>query len=180
MKLVLTGLRGTGKSTVGRILAERLRWDFFDTDALVEERAGATIRQLFEKYGEPHFRKLECEIVREYAPRDKAVVATGGGAILDSGNIAALKNKGFVVHLTATPAELWRRISRDPLTCSSRPKLLQEADSGIDELKKLMLARAAAYARARDVEVWVEDRSPDEIAEATLLLLKAHQVKLDA
>jgi shikimate kinase len=178
MKLVLIGLRGTGKSTVGRILASRLKWQFFDTDAMVEERAGTTIKELFAKHGEAHFRQLESEMVRECATKDKAVIATGGGAILDPQNVALLRDNGFVVHLTANPSELWHRISKDPVSSNNRPQLLQNAESGIDELKKLMLARSAAYARARDVEVWVEDRSPDEAADAAMLLMKTHQVKV--
>jgi shikimate kinase len=178
MKLVLIGLRGTGKSTVGRILAQRLKWDYFDTDVLVEERAQMSIKELFAKHGEPFFRKLESEIVRECAQKDKVVIATGGGAILDRQNVDALKDNGFVIHLTANPSELWHRISQDPNTKKNRPPLLQNAESGIDELKKLMLARSAAYAHARDVEVTVEDRSPDEVADAALLLLKTHRVKV--
>jgi shikimate kinase len=176
MKLVLIGLRGTGKSTVGRILSERLRWKYFDTDTLVQERAGCSIRELFEKQGEPAFRKMESEVVRECAAADQSVIATGGGAILDAENVVALKRDGFVVHLTANPSELWRRISQDQASRENRPKLVQDAKSGVDELKKLMLSRAGKYAHARDAEVIVEDRSPDEVAEAVMLLMKARGV----
>ena len=176
MKLVLIGLRGTGKSSAGRLLAERLRWDFFDTDLLVQERAGKTIRELFETFGEAHFRKLESEVVQKCARADNAVIATGGGAVLDSANTAALKAHGFVVPLTASPSELWTRISQDHATHDSRPRLVKEAGSELDELKKLMLSRAAVYAEARDVEVQVEGRSLDKVADAILLLMRVHGV----
>ncbi|MCY3021539.1 MAG: shikimate kinase [Planctomycetota bacterium] len=173
MKLVLIGLRGTGKSTIGRLLAERLRWRFFDTDSLVQERAGMTIKEIFARHGEPHFRRVEAAVVQECAGHNDAVIATGGGAILDPANVDALRSGGFVVHLTAPPSELWRRIARDQASPANRPQLVQGAADGVDELQQLMLARAAAYARARDVEVSVEGRSPPEVAEAIAILMRA-------
>ncbi len=178
MKLVLIGLRGTGKSTVGRLLAARLKWPFYDTDTLLQERAGLTIRELFEQFGEAHFRRLESEAVQECALHNPAVIASGGGAILDPKNVEALKQDSFVAHLTAHPSELWSRISHDQSSRENRPRLVQDADSGIDELKKLMRARAAVYAHARGAGVMVEDRSPDQVAEAVLLLLHARGVKV--
>ena len=172
MKLVLIGLRGSGKSTAGKIAAQRLDWPFFDTDGIVQERAGLSIRELFEQRGEGAFRELESAAVLECAANARAVIATGGGAVLDPRNVAALKLDGFVVHLSAEPAVLWHRVSHDTTSFQKRPKLLENAESGIDELKKLMLARAAIYASARDVEVDVEERSPDEVADAVLLLMR--------
>jgi len=174
----LIGLRGTGKSTVGAVLAQRLQWEFLDTDTIVEERAGMTIREIFAQGGEPYFRELETQTVQDCCTHDKAVIATGGGAILNPDNVAVLRKDGFVVHLTADPSELWHRISRDCKTAERRPKLVSDAGSGIDELKQLMRSRSAAYASARHVEVSVEGRSPDEVAEAVMLLMKAHGVNV--
>ncbi len=176
MNLVLIGLRGSGKSSAGRILAERLRWSFCDTDVIVQERAGLSIRELFDVYGEADFRAFESTVVLEYAAADLHVIATGGGAILNPANTEALKRNGFVVHLTADPSELWHRILQDKASAESRPKLVAGAVSGIDELRKLMLARAGAYAHARDAEVDVANRSPDEVAEAVLLLMRVRGV----
>ena len=176
MNLILIGLRGSGKSTVGRILSERLGWNFCDSDVIVQERSGMTIRELFESRGEAEFRKLESVVVIECVSGDQTIVATGGGAVLNPLNVAAMKRNGFVVHLTADPTELWRRISQDAASMETRPKLVAGAYSGIDELKKLMLARAGVYAQARDVEVDVEERSPDEVADAVLVLMRAHGV----
>jgi shikimate kinase len=176
MKLALIGLRGSGKSTVGRILAARLNWEFHDTDEIVQREAGLTIRELFESRGEAGFRALEKAAVGAVCSRCNAVIATGGGAVLDPENAAALKRGGFVVHLTAEPRELWRRISQDASSRETRPKLIATAESGIDELKKLMRARAGVYSQVRDVEVDVEARSPDEVADAVIVLMRAHGV----
>ena len=178
MNLVLIGLRGTGKSTVGRMLSDQLGWQFFDTDSLVQERAGKTIREIFEQAGEAGFRILEAEIVREVSAHDRAVIATGGGSVLNPDNVIALKHNSFVIHLTADPVELWRRICGDGSSHAQRPPLTRDAHSGIDELKQLLLSRAAIYEHARDVEVSVENRLPDEVAEAVLMMLRAHGVQL--
>lgn len=158
------------------MLAARLKWNFLDTDSIVEEQAGMTIREIFAKGGEELFRKLETLTVQECCMHDQSVIATGGGAILNPDNLAALRKDGFVVHLTADPSELWHRISLDCKTADRRPKLVSDAGSGLDELKRLLRSRSAAYASARHVEVDVEGRSPDEAAEAVLLLMKAHGV----
>ena len=176
MNLVLIGLRGTGKSTAGLILSQRLVWPLFDSDSIVQERSGLTIRQLFESGGEALFRKWEAEVVQEIAKCERAVIACGGGAILDPKNVLALRANGFVTHLTGSPSELWHRISHDSASRETRPNLVASAGSGIEELQKLMLSRAAAYADARDVEVSVEERSPEEVADAIIVLMKAHGV----
>jgi len=173
VKLVLIGLRGTGKSTVGKILAERLARPFFDSDELLQQRSNLTIRQIFETEGEASFRQRETAVVQELARENDAVIATGGGAILNPDNVRVLRENGFVVHLSADPSELWRRISLDISSHANRPQLLP-GTSGPEELRKLMLARASHYSQARDVEVEVEGRSPQEVAEKVLLLLRAH------
>ncbi|MCZ7644479.1 MAG: shikimate kinase [Planctomycetota bacterium] len=175
MNLVLIGLRATGKSTCGRLLAERLTWDFVDTDELVCERAGRTVREIFEEGGEELFRGLESEIVKQVARKQETVIATGGGAILDPENVADLRRQGFVVHLAASPRELARRIEADANTQALRPKLLGGAGY-FEELQKLMLSRASKYSEARDAEVQVEGRTPEQIVDAILLLMRARRV----
>jgi shikimate kinase len=174
MKLVLIGLRGSGKTTVGRLLAERLNWPFDDTDVLIQARAKLSIREIFEKLGEARFRQIEAEVVQECARQDQVVIATGGGAVLDPKNVIALRSNGLVVHLTASPAELWRRVSADKTSADSRPKLLAETASGQAELEKLMRLRASAYERARHTEISAESCGPDEVASRIMKLLAAH------
>lgn len=173
MNVVLIGLRGTGKSTCGRLLAERLGWLFLDTDEVVQERAGKSIRELFESGGEPLFRQLESEVVRQAARHANAVLATGGGAILDPENVTDLRRQGFVIHLSGHPLELWRRIQADVASHAQRPPLVRGTTLGLEELERLLLSRSAAYSAARDVEVRVDDRTPEQVMEAMWLLLKA-------
>src|SRR5689334_10550234 len=99
MNVVLIGLRGSGKSTVGSILAARLKWAFCDTDVLIQRRSGLTVHEIFEQRGEQAFRELESSVVRECASGSEKVIATGGGAVLDPLNVAAMRQNGFVVHL---------------------------------------------------------------------------------
>lgn len=176
MNLVLIGLRGSGKTTVGRLVAERLGWRLLDTDTLVQERSRKTIRELFVQGGESLFRELEALVVRDCAAQDRTVVACGGGVVLDPRNVAALRGNGFVVHLTADPVELYARISGDASSAQTRPALLPQARSGLDELKELALVRAAAYAQARHAEVPVGGRTPEEIADTVVALLEARGV----
>ena len=173
MNVVLIGLRGTGKSTSGRLLAIRLGWAFVDTDEVVQERAGKSIRELFEEGGEALFRQLESEAVRQAARHPNIVIATGGGAVLDPENVADLQRQGFVIHLGGNPKELWRRIQADLASHAQRPPLLAGSLSGPEELERLLLSRSAAYSEARDAEVRVDGRTPEQVVDAMLLLLKA-------
>lgn len=176
MNVVLIGLRGTGKSTCGKLLAERLGWLFLDTDEIVQERSAKTIREIFDEGGEALFRQLESEVVRQAARHENAVIATGGGAILDPENVVDLRRQGFVIHLTANPRELWKRIEADVKSSTTRPKLTNRSLGGEEELEKLLLARSAAYGRARDVELSVAGRTPEQVMDAMLLLLRARGV----
>jgi shikimate kinase len=121
--LVLVGLPGSGKSTVGRSLARRLNVPFSDSDQAIEQRIGCSIREFFEREGEGRFRDLEQEVLAELAASGGRVLATGGGAVLREANRATLRTAGHVLYLRSTPEELWRRLRHD----SQRP-LLQVSD----------------------------------------------------
>ena len=127
MKVYLVGLRGSGKTTVGRRLAELLGLPFADQDALVEERAGKPISRIFAEDGEEAFRRLEGEVLEELAAGGPVVVATGGGVVLRSENRRLLR-RGLTVYLQAPPELLARRISADPSTGSRRPPLTDRGD----------------------------------------------------
>jgi shikimate kinase len=121
--LVLVGLPGCGKSTVGRSLARRLNLPFSDSDHAIEQRLGCSIREYFEREGEARFRDLEQQVIAELAAAEPRVLATGGGAVLREANREVLRGAGHVIYLRSSPEELWRRLRHD----TQRP-LLQVID----------------------------------------------------
>ncbi len=165
MKVVLAGYRGTGKSTVGRLLAARLDLPFLDTDALVERRAGRPIPAIFADDGEARFRELEREVCAGLADAT-GVIATGGGAVCDPANVAALRRGARVFLLEGPPEVLASRCAR-----SDRPALT--ALPPLDEVRAVLAARRDAYRAAADHCVWTGCRSPDEVAGAVLAALAA-------
>lgn len=124
----LVGLMGAGKTTVGRLLARRLRMPFFDSDHEIERRCGVTVRHIFEVEGEARFRERERQTIAELTGRDGIVLATGGGAVLDEENRRCLSRGGTVVYLRASPEALFARVRHD----GSRPLL-----AGGDPLARL-------------------------------------------
>ena len=122
MSVFLIGYRGSGKTTVGRKLADRLWQTFLDSDELVVRRAGKSIKEIFEQDGEPAFRDLESAVVRDLALLADHVVALGGGALVREANRAALTDAGHkVIYLRCEPEELVKRIHADPQTAANRP-----------------------------------------------------------
>lgn len=173
-KLFLTGFMGSGKSAVGPIVAQRLGWRFIDSDSEIVHRAGGPIAELFTAHGEAHFRRLEREVIAELAgdPRRcpqcrgmrPAVIATGGGVLVDESNCAALKSAGVVVCLTARPEVLAQRVTRSR---TRRPKLTEGGKPVLERIRELMAERASSYARA-DVTVDTSDLSPDQAADQVI------------
>ncbi len=137
--VVLVGLPGSGKSTVGRHLARRLSLPFHDSDQLIEERIGCSIREFFEREGEARFRDIEQQVLQEVSTGAACVLATGGGSVLREANRQALRQAGHVVYLRSTPEELWRRLRHD----TQRP-LLQVADP-LARLRQLHAERDPLY-----------------------------------
>ena len=141
--LILIGYRGTGKTTVGRRLAERLDWAFVDADDAVERAAGKSIAEIFAADGETAFRDLEQQTVAELTQRPNTVVSLGGGAVLRSENRAAIRAGGTVVWLTASPTTIHARINADATTGARRPNLTSQG--GLAEIKQLLHQREAFY-----------------------------------
>src|ERR1035437_2323508 len=108
--VALIGFMGAGKTSVGRLVAENLGFEFLDTDELIQSRAGRTIADIFAKEGEPAFRALEKQVVQELSARKKTVISTGGGLPTDPENLAALKSYALVVCLWASPEKIWERV----------------------------------------------------------------------
>lgn len=164
--LALVGARGSGKTTVGRMIARRLRRPFFDTDVLVEERAGQPIREIFAAWGEPRFRDLESEALEACAQWPGAVLATGGGIVLREQNRRALKALGFVVWLAADPDVLARRLGSNPNAVRNRPALT--AAGTLAELADVAAARAPLYRDVADAIIDTTGRSCRQVSGAVL------------
>lgn len=137
--IILVGLMGAGKTTVGRVLAKRLGKKFIDTDYEIERRCGVKIPTIFEMEGEEGFRKREAAVIKDLVTLDNVVLATGGGSILLPENRENLKQFGYVVYLRANPYDLWLRTKHD----TSRP-ILNTTDPR-EKLKELFAVRDPLY-----------------------------------
>ncbi len=167
--IVLTGFMGTGKTTVGRILADGLGFGFVDTDAVIEQRHGP-IPVIFRDQGEAAFRAIERDLAAELSGRSNLVIATGGRMMLDPANVAALTGNGRVFCLTATPEEIHDRVVADP-SAIERP-LLAVADPR-RRIVELLAERGPLYRRFP--QIVTDGRSPDDIAaELTTLISSEH------
>jgi shikimate kinase len=163
----LVGYRGSGKSTVGKIVAARSGRPFLDADQELEARAGESIRSIFAGQGEPAFRDREEETLRELVRcHPDAVLATGGGAVLRATNRGLLAQFGFVVWLQADPAELIRRLETDVQAVASRPPLTVAGT--LAEVAAVLQERQPLYAEAADAVIATLNRTPDEIAQQIL------------
>lgn len=158
MKIVLTGFMGTGKSVVGRRLAERLTLPFVDLDDAIETTAGMTIPEIFASEGESGFRRRERELIASLANRGSCIVATGGGAVLDPENVQNLKTRAILVCLVAEPAVILQRLGADV-----RRPLLQSPDR-LARIRELLEQRGPAYAQA-DLSVDTSGADVEEIVE---------------
>jgi shikimate kinase len=164
--LFLIGSRGTGKSTVGRLLADRLGWGFVDADVHLEAAAGRTIADVFAAEGEAGFRDREAAALAELAARTRHVVATGGGVVLRPANRELLRNSGFIAWLTAPPEAAFARLQGDPTTAARRPNLTPTG--GLEEVRTLIAAREPLYRACAHFAVDTDRQSPEAVADAIL------------
>lgn len=160
--LILVGMMGSGKSVVGRRVAQRLGRRFVDSDAQVEARTGRTVREIWEAEGEAAFRKLEAEALAEaLAAEEPTVIAAAGGTVLDPDNRKAIEAGGTVIWLRAAPETLAARVGRR----DHRPLL---GDEPLDVLARLDLERASYYREVADAVVDVDDADVGDVTEAVL------------
>lgn len=165
-RFFLMGYRGCGKSTVARLLAERLGWDAIDSDDEIEREAGVTIAQMFATQGEPAFRDLEERIVARLAARERMVVALGGGAVLREATRDRLAAAGPVVWLTASAETLAARIAGDSASADRRPSLTgRSGPAGLEEVERVLAEREPIYRDCATVAIDADGRTPSAIAD---------------
>ena len=165
VNLALIGFMGTGKTSVGRHVAEQLGFEFIDTDELIQADTGRTIADIFARDGEPAFRALEKQLVRKLSLREKVLIATGGGLPTNAENLAALKSFALVICLWASPEKIWERVKNQ----SHRP-LLHDADPQ-KKIRELLAVREPFYRQA-DVLINTDLRSVREAAQQIVLQYK--------
>jgi shikimate kinase len=168
--VVLIGYRGTGKSAVGKRLADKLHLPFYDTDELVERGVGRSIRDMVAEKGWAYFRERETEIVRKLAQLQRGVVATGGGAVMDEGNCDILKKHGLLIWLRADVLTMVERMKGDETSEERRPSFLH--DDTFRETEDVLRERLPAYRGLADFSLDTKDKSIDEIVNAVCGFLK--------
>ena len=167
MNVVLIGFRGSGKSTVGKALSERLHREFIDCDEWIEKHTGLTIKEIFEKHGESHFRTRESQAIGELSAMDGKVIATGGGAALKYQNMQVFKRNGGKIFFLEVNAETaFARIQGDESTRSRRPALTDK--DPFTEVKEQIELRRPYYLKGADVTVTTDGRSIDEVVREIL------------
>lgn len=164
MNIILMGYRCTGKTSAGRGLAERLGFSFCDTDEMVERQTGLPIARIVAEQGWDAFRQAERAAIRELSGADRAVIALGGGAVLDSRNVETLKEKGIFVWLIAAAKTIAARMGNDEERGNERPSLTQA--SSIGEIDRVLAEREPLYRRLADLAVDTSESEAERVAEA--------------
>lgn len=167
MNVILCGMMGSGKTTIGVKIAEKTGRRWYDTDGVIVDRYGK-ISDIFEYYGEEYFRKIETEVVKELSVQNDLIISTGGGLVLKEENTELLKKNGKIVFLRAKKETLAGRLKVD----GTRPLLQAKTESILERLDKLLQERSPIYERVADFTVDVDGKTPNEIAEEIIDVLR--------
>ncbi|MCX5692939.1 MAG: shikimate kinase [Candidatus Omnitrophica bacterium] len=162
--IILVGFMGTGKSAAGRLLAEKLNMDFVELDEIIETREKMSIKDIFEKKGEPYFRLVEKEVAKKASSRKNIIISAGGGAIVDEENFKNLKQSGTIICLKASPATILKRtkgLENRPLLNIPDPK---------KQIEELLRKREAYYNKA-DFSIETDNLSVDEVVIEIIALI---------
>jgi len=159
----LIGYRGSGKTTVGTRLAERLGWSYVDSDQKVIDKTGRTIREIFDKQGEPAFREIESEVIMKLADFRHHVISLGGGVVLREANRDCIQRFSYVVWLQASVNTLCDRIASDPASVTMRPDLTPEG--GRKEVIRILKERHSYYESCADLEIDTTDHGADSVVD---------------
>lgn len=170
MGVVLIGYRGSGKTCVGRIVADRIGWRLVDTDDMVRRDSGMPIAEIFQREGQAGFRSRECDAVRRAVAIPRCVISAGGGVVESAPNGPLLGAYGPVVWLTADAAVLWQRISADAGSSANRPDL---AGGGLAEVRSVLARREPLYRALADVVIETDAMDIDAVAHRVEDLLRS-------
>lgn len=172
MNLILIGYRGSGKTTVGELLARRLGWHFIDLDDMIVRKAGKNISEIFAAEGEAGFRKREREACEQLRKSKHQVIAFGGGTLVDNESRTLAKRIGKLIWLRAPAAVLWRRIKADSNSEKNRPGLTPIG--GLDEVEAVLQQREQIYENAAVHIVDTTSDMPEQVAEAIEMWFRAN------
>jgi shikimate kinase len=171
--IVLCGFMATGKSSVGKMLAKRMNYEFLDMDAAIEKEEGTSVAQIFASRGEPAFRAMETRMVERLAASQGLIIATGGGTIVNPKNLEKLKSCGVVITLTADIPTILQRAG------SGEDRPLLQAEDRVERIKALLAQRATAYAQA-DIILDTSSLTIDEVTQQIIGKLKEFRFPLPA
>jgi shikimate kinase len=169
-KIILTGYRATGKSSIGKILADMLGFGFIDTDETIEKRQGETITEMVGRGGWDLFRRKEENLLLELARSRNKVIASGGGSVMHERAWSKLRQDALVVWLTADIKTICRRLAADGDTEDQRPPLTEMGT--MDEIAMVLSQRQSLYEKSSDITIDTEGKKPEEVAEIILKKLK--------
>ncbi|MCF6158899.1 MAG: shikimate kinase [wastewater metagenome] len=172
VNIVLIGFRGTGKTTIGRILARRLGKGFVDADEYLEQKEKRTIRDIFQEDGEGVFREIETKVIQEICSFDDKVIATGGGAVLREENVRNLKKRGVLIFLNTDINIIYKRIYGDKRSSQKRPNLTHL--SNYQEIKYLLECRRPLYDKIADFVIDTAGTSLNTVVRKIIALIHGH------
>ena len=156
--ILLIGFMGTGKTTVSRILKKQTKLPEIDMDAYIVEHEGMKISDIFEKYGEEYFRKIETECLIEILKNDGVIVSCGGGVVVKDENVEYMKDKGTIVLLTATPETIYNRVKH------SKDRPILNGNMNVEFIAGLMEKRRERYLSVADIIIDTENKTSNEVA----------------
>ena len=171
MRIILIGYRATGKTTLAKLLAQRLGCDWIDADVEIERLAGKSIARIFAEDGEPAFRDIEARVIADLCERDRLVLAAGGGAPLREESRRKMRASGTVVWLDASPQTVQARMAADATTAGRRPDLTDKG--GLEEIIQLMSGREQIYRESAHLQVDTEGKTPEQIGDEIIAHLKS-------
>ncbi|MFN4234092.1 MAG: shikimate kinase [Bacteroidia bacterium] len=169
MKIFLVGFMGSGKSSVARVLAQKLNLSFFDTDHEIVASTGKSINEIFEKDGESHFRELEKLTIQNLQNKDNCVIACGGGLPCHNNLMRELNNQGITVYLKLSSERLFDRLQKDS---NKRPLLLGKNESEMKKYISHLLDEREFYYSQSQFKISIKDHNAEEVADAIVKYIK--------